>query len=55
MIFNFAFIVTNGTKYVDGRGKLTTDRKRAERFPYQTEAKRVAAAFGPSYRAREVE
>jgi hypothetical protein len=54
MIYNFAFIITDGTRFVDERGKLTKDVKRAHRFPYHGEAKAAAAAH-PGFRVREVE
>ena len=55
MIYNFAFIITDGVHYIDGNGKYTGDRKRAQRYPYHGEAKRAAATFGPQFRVREVE
>jgi hypothetical protein len=55
MIYNFAFIITDGTVFIDGYGKETTDKKRAERYPYQCEAQRAAATFGKQYRVREID
>lgn len=55
MVYNFAFIVTNGVNFIDDSGNLTADRKRAHRFPYQGEARRAAAKLGPSYKTREIE
>jgi hypothetical protein len=55
MIYNFAFIVTDGVEFIDDSGNLTRDRKRAHRFPYQGEAKRAAAKLGTSYKTREIE
>lgn len=55
LIYNFAFIVTDGEDFIDRNGKLTKDKRRAERYPYHCEATRVAAARGPSFKVREIE
>lgn len=55
MIYNFAFIITDGVEYIDGDGKRTTDKKRAHRYPYQGEARTAAATFGPEFRVQEID
>ncbi|QIG67383.1 hypothetical protein EVB39_054 [Rhizobium phage RHph_TM3_3_9] len=55
MIYNFAFIITDGVEYIDGDGERTPDRKRAHRYPYRSEAKTAATTFGREFRVQEVE
>ncbi|QIG67861.1 hypothetical protein EVC29_061 [Rhizobium phage RHph_Y52] len=55
MIYNFAFIITNGVYYIDGDGRCTLERKRAHRYPYRIEAKTAAEKLGRGFRVQEVE
>lgn len=55
MLYNFAFIITDGVFFIDGEGNATPKRESAHRYPYHGEARTAARKFGGKWRVREVD